>query len=68
MEVFAGLLHGLQGILNVESLFYCLMGVLLGEFIGALPGLGSSGGCSILLPVAFGMDPKNALIMLCGIY
>ena len=68
MEIFSGLLHGLQGILNVESLLYCLVGVILGQFIGALPGLGSSAGCSILLPVAFSMDPKNALIMLCGIY
>lgn len=68
MDIFSGLLNGLQGILNVESLLYCLIGVLLGEFIGALPGLGSSAGCSILLPVAFSMDPKNALIMLCGIY
>jgi putative tricarboxylic transport membrane protein len=68
MEIFSGLLHGLQGILNVQSLLYCLLGVTLGQLIGALPGLGSAAGTAILLPVAFNMDPKNALIMLAGIY
>jgi putative tricarboxylic transport membrane protein len=68
MEISSGLLHGLQAILNLETLLYCLLGVVLGQFIGALPGLGSSAGCSILLPVAFTMGPTNGLIMLCGIY
>jgi putative tricarboxylic transport membrane protein len=68
MDVFADLIRGFEGLLNVNTLFFCLLGVLLGQIIGALPGIGPSAGCAILLPVAFSMDPKNALIMLCGIY
>ncbi|MEW6671978.1 MAG: tripartite tricarboxylate transporter permease [Thermodesulfobacteriota bacterium] len=68
MEVFTHLLEGLQGIMNAPSLLYCLVGVTLGTFIGALPGMGSSAGIAILLPIAFSLDPKNALIMFCGIF
>lgn len=68
MEVFAHLVEGLQGILNAPALFYCLIGVTLGTFIGALPGMGSSAGIAILLPIAFNLDAKLALIMFCGIF
>jgi putative tricarboxylic transport membrane protein len=68
MDIFAELIKGFEGLLNFNTLFFCFLGVLLGQIIGALPGIGPSAGCAILLPVAFSMDPKNALIMLCGIY
>ena len=68
MEVFFDLLKGFQGALSLEALFYCFIGVTLGTFIGALPGIGPSAGTAILLPIAFSMEPKVALIMLAGIY
>jgi putative tricarboxylic transport membrane protein len=68
MEIFAELIKGFQGLLNIDSIFFCFLGVMLGQVIGALPGIGPSAGTAILLPVAFSLDPKNALIMLCGIY
>lgn len=68
MDIFSNLIQGFIGVMNVQALLYCLLGVTLGTFIGALPGLGSSAGTAILLPLAFSMDPKVALIMLCGIY
>jgi putative tricarboxylic transport membrane protein len=68
MEIFAELFKGFQGLLNVDTIFFCFLGVMLGQIIGALPGIGPSAGTAILLPVAFSLDPKNALIMLCGIY
>ncbi len=68
MEIFAELIKGFQGLLNVNAIFFCFLGVMLGQVIGALPGIGPSAGTAILLPVAFSLDPKNALIMLCGIY
>ncbi len=68
MEIFAELIKGFQGLLNVDTIFFCFLGVMLGQVIGALPGIGPSAGTAILLPVAFSLDPKNALIMLCGIY
>ncbi len=68
MEIFAELIKGFQGLLNADTIFFCFLGVMLGQVIGALPGIGPSAGTAILLPVAFSLDPKNALIMLCGIY
>ncbi len=68
MEIFSELIKGFQGLLNVDTILFCFLGVMLGQVIGALPGIGPSAGTAILLPVAFSLDPKNALIMLCGIY
>lgn len=68
MDVFSHLFNGFAGILNVQSLFFCLLGATLGTFIGALPGIGPSAGCAILLPLAFSMEPTIALIMLTGIF
>ena len=44
------------------------LGVIIGTFIGALPGIGPVAGLSILIPLAFGMDPTSAMILMCGIY
>ncbi len=68
MDIFSNLIQGFVGILNVQALFFCLLGATLGTFIGALPGIGPSAGCAILLPVAFSMEPTLALIMLTGIF
>ncbi len=51
-----------------ENLLFCLLGVTLGTIIGVLPGLGSSSGIAILLPLVLTMEPLPALIMLAGVY
>lgn len=68
MDGLNGLWIGFMGILNAESLLFCLSGVVLGIFVGALPGMGPSAGIAVLLPIVFGMSAKNALIMLCALY
>lgn len=50
------------------NLLYCLIGVTLGTFIGALPGIGAMAAVSMLLPITFYLDPTTALIMLSGVY
>jgi putative tricarboxylic transport membrane protein len=63
--------HLFQGFVNIfefRALLFCFIGVLMGAFVGALPGLGCSAGTAILLPFVFGMNPAYALIMLAGIY
>ena len=47
-------------------LMYLFGGVLLGLFIGWLPGLGGISGMSIMLPFLFGMDPVGALAAMVG--
>lgn len=62
------LLLGFDTAVTPENLLWCFVGVLLGTVIGMLPGLGSTTGVAILLPVTLTMEPVTALIMLAGIY
>ncbi|WP_309066537.1 tripartite tricarboxylate transporter permease [Microbacterium sp.] len=62
------LLLGFQTALTLENLLWCFVGVLLGTVIGLLPGLGSTTGVAVLLPITFTLEPVTALIMLAGIY
>jgi putative tricarboxylic transport membrane protein len=66
--VFDNLLLGFETALTAENLLWCFIGVLLGTVIGVLPGLGSTTGVAILLPLTLGLEPVSALIMLAGIY
>ena len=45
-----------------------LVGLVLGIFVGVLPGLGGPNGVAILLPLTFTMDPTSAIVMLSCIY
>lgn len=45
-----------------------LVGVTIGLFIGAMPGLGSVNGVAIVLPLTFVVPPASAIIFLAAIY
>ncbi len=62
------LLLGFQTALTPGNLLWCFVGVALGTFIGVLPGLGSTTGVAVLLPLTLAFEPVTALIMLSGIY
>jgi putative tricarboxylic transport membrane protein len=62
------LVLGFQTALTPQNLVWCFVGVLLGTVIGLLPGLGSTTGVAVLLPLTFAFEPVTALIMLAGIY
>ena len=62
------LILGFQTALTLENVLWCFVGVLLGTVIGLLPGLGSTTGVAVLLPLTFALEPVTALIMLAGIY
>ena len=47
---------------------YMAVGVLAGICIGALPGLTATMGVALLLPMTFGMDAAQGILMLLGIY
>jgi len=67
-ETLSNLLYGFTVAITPMNLLYCLIGVLSGTVIGALPGLGPSAGLAVLLPITFGSDPVSGIIMLAGIY
>lgn len=54
--------------LDLHVAFALIGGILIGYFVGALPGLTSSMGMALLIPFTFGMEPTPAMVMLVSIY
>src|SRR5260221_658663 len=63
MEAFGLLLHGFAVLLTWKTLAVMMVGLVLGIFVGVLPGLGGPNGVAILLPLTFTMDPTSAIVM-----
>src|SRR5512136_703464 len=68
MEAFGLLLMGFKVLLTWKTLALMMVGLVLGVFVGVLPGLGGPNGVAILLPLTFTMDPTSAIVMLSCIY
>ena len=68
MEILGLLLDGFIIALEPLNLFLIVVGVTVGLFIGAMPGLGSVNGVAILLPMTFLVPPTSAVIFLGAIY
>lgn len=68
MELLALLSAGLAEALLPINLAMIILGVVLGLFIGMMPGLGSVNGVAILLPITFLVPPTSAIIFLAAIY
>jgi TctA family transporter len=68
VEAFDLLLHGFGVLLTFDKILLMMIGLILGVFVGVLPGLGGPNGVAILLPLTFSMDPTSAIVMLSCIY
>ena len=68
MEVLALLIDGFVIAFEPLNLALVIAGVVVGLFIGAMPGLGSVNGVAILLPMTFLVPPTSAIIFLAAIY
>lgn len=68
MDLLHGLHLGIQTALSPDALLYALIGVVLGQMVGVLPGVGAMTAISLLLPITFYLDPTQSMIMLAGIY
>ncbi|GLW92370.1 tripartite tricarboxylate transporter TctA [Actinokineospora globicatena] len=68
MESFDLLMSGFGTALTPTHLMLAAIGVLLGTFIGVLPGIGPAMAVALLLPVTYGLEPTGAFIMFAGIY
>jgi len=66
--MFENLLMGFSISLDFYNILYCLTGVLLGQIIGVLPGLGPTATIAMLLVLTYKLDLTSAIIMLSGIY
>ncbi|MDX5414652.1 MAG: tripartite tricarboxylate transporter permease, partial [Rhodobacterales bacterium] len=68
MEVISFLADGILLALEPINFALIIVGVTVGLFIGAMPGLGSVNGVAILLPITFLVPPNSAIIFLAAIY
>jgi TctA family transporter len=68
MDIFNGLMLGLESALQPVTLLYCFIGVFLGTLIGVLPGIGALAAISLLLPITYHIPPTAAIVMLAGVY
>ena len=62
------ILIGFSNVFSAETFLILIAGVLGGIIIGALPGLTSTMGVALLLPITYGMEATVGIVMLLGIY
>ncbi|MBV9557220.1 MAG: tripartite tricarboxylate transporter permease [Pseudolabrys sp.] len=60
--------YGFGVALEPHNIMWCFVGILVGNMVGVLPGMGPLATISILLPLTFGMKPVAAILMLAGVY
>ncbi|PXW27515.1 tripartite tricarboxylate transporter permease [Paraburkholderia caballeronis] len=60
--------HGFGVAFQLQNLMWSFFGVLVGNLIGVLPGMGPLSAISILLPLTYTMHPIAAVLMLAGIF
>src|SRR5258708_10962534 len=67
-QALVDLWYGFGVALEPHNLLWCFVGVLIGNMVGVLPGMGPLATISILLPLTFGMKPVAAILMIAGVY
>lgn len=68
MDIIEPLIGGFLIAFTPMNLVVVVLGVMVGLFIGAMPGLGSVNGVAILLPLTFLVPPTSAIIFLAALY
>lgn len=66
--MFSNIITGFGAVLSLETLAFAFIGVLIGTLTGILPGIGPITAIALLIPLSYGLEPVNGLIMLIGIY
>ena len=59
---------GLLTVLNPSVLLFLFFGVIVGLFVGALPGLSATMAIAILTPLTFWFEPAQGFAMLIGVW
>ena len=68
MELLGLLSDGFLVAFEPLNLGLIVLGVVVGLFVGAMPGLGSVNGVAILLPMTFLVPPASAIMFLAALY
>lgn len=67
MVDIATVLAGLGDAFTLTNLLFVLFGVVLGQFVGAVPGIGPIMAMAIAIPFTFALDPLVAISFLVGV-
>lgn len=67
MVDFSVILAGFSDAFSLYNLMFVLAGVVLGQFVGAVPGIGPIMAMAIAIPFTFGIDPLPAIAFLVGV-
>ncbi|MGF6976099.1 putative tricarboxylic transport membrane protein [Paraburkholderia sp. JPY465] len=62
------LTYGFGVAFQQNNLLWSFLGVLIGNVIGVLPGMGALTTISILMPLTYAMQPVPAILMMAGIF
>ena len=65
--MFDSLLAAADYLISGVNLAYLGLGVIVGLLFGTIPGLGGATAIALLLPLTFGMEPEQAIILMGGI-
>lgn len=68
MDILSALMEGFGTSLLPLNIAVMIAGVLIGMFVGAMPGLGSVNGVAILMPLTFLVPPTSAIIFMAALY
>jgi TctA family transporter len=68
VQSLADLWYGFGVALTPHNLMWSFFGVLIGNLIGVLPGIGALSAIAMLLPLTYTMHPVPAILMLAGIF
>ncbi|CAN7739383.1 tripartite tricarboxylate transporter permease [Caballeronia sp. LjRoot34] len=67
-QTLTDLMQGSGVALEPHNLMWSFFGVLMGNLIGVLPGMGALSAISMLLPLTYTLHPVPAILMLAGIF
>jgi putative tricarboxylic transport membrane protein len=68
MDNITNLIAGFGDVLSPMNLLIALLGVTVGTAVGVLPGIGPAMTVALLLPITYGMEPTQGLILFAGIF
>lgn len=66
--MFESFLQGFELLLRFDIYFYIAAGLIVGMFVGAMPGLTTILAMAVLLPVSFKLEPMLGIPFLIGVY
>ncbi|MEM8617703.1 MAG: tripartite tricarboxylate transporter permease, partial [Pseudomonadota bacterium] len=67
MVDLATMLAGLADAFSLATIIFVMLGVVVGQFVGAMPGIGPVITMAVVIPFTFVMDPLPAIGLLVGI-